>query len=113
MSFTYRHVAVVRVIDGDSVALSIDMGNKIKWTDNFRLLGIDTPERGQPGYSEATQHIKYLLGNGVARVETFKPDKYGRWLCEIYISTSGGELLVNKLMVIDGHAKEYFGGKKE
>ena len=112
MSYQYRHVKIERVVDGDTIDLSVDLGNKITWRENFRLNGIDTPERGTIGCAPATQHLIDLTSGGLSRIETFKPDKFGRWLADLYINTSGGELLVNKLMVIDGHAKEYFGGKK-
>lgn len=112
MSYVYRHVKAERVIDGDSLVLSIDLGNKMTWKDSFRLNGIDTPERGKPGSAEATAYLTDLLKVGISRVETFKPDKYGRWLADVYISVFGGELLVNTELVTSGHAKEYFGGTK-
>lgn len=112
MSFIYRHVAVERVIDGDTVVMAIDLGNKITWRDSFRLMGIDTPERGQPGYASATAYLAGLIGVGLSRVTTHKPDKYGRWLADLFIETDGGELHVNRLMVVEGYAKEYFGGNK-
>ena len=113
MSYVYRHADVVRTLDGDTVELDIDLGNKTRWRDTFRLNGIDTPERGQPGHREATIRLIDLLSNGLARVETHKPDKYGRWLVDLYIATQqGGELHVNRLLIVDGFAKEYFGGKK-
>jgi micrococcal nuclease len=113
VSYIYRHVEIIRVLDGDSVMLEIDLGNKVKWRDNFRLMGIDTPERGQPGHREATIRLVDLLASGLSHIETHKPDKFGRWLADLYISTmQGGELHVNRLMVVDGFAKEYFGGKK-
>lgn len=112
MSYIYRHVTVEHVVDGDTVSLSVDMGNKIVWKENFRLFGIDTPERGQVGYSEATTFLTQLLKNGCSRIETYKPDKYGRWLVDLYISVEGGEQLVNQQMISSGHAKPYFGGTK-
>lgn len=113
MAYIYRHVKVSKVIDGDTVSLDIDLGAKITWSDNFRLRGIDTPEKGKEGYHEATSWLERLLNAQISRVETFKPDKYGRWLVDIYIvADKGGELLVNKLMELEGHAKPYFGGKK-
>lgn len=112
MSYIYRHVKVDRVIDGDTVTLSVDMGNKVTWTDNFRLSGIDTPERGQPGHADAGTFLTQLLKDGISRIETFKPDKFGRWLVEIYVLISGGELLVNQELINKGFAKPYFGGSK-
>lgn len=112
MTYEYRHVAIERVIDGDTVALEIDLGNKIHWRDNFRLNGIDTPERGQPGYTEATDHLKRLLLMPLSHVQTHKPDKFGRWLVDLWVDIDGGTLHVNRMMATDGHAKEYHGGKK-
>ena len=114
MSYVYHHVEIIRVIDGDSVVLEIDLGNKVKWRDNFRLKGIDTPERGQPGHREAMLHLINLLGTELSRVETHKPDKYGRWLVDLYVPAErSGDLHINSLMLADGFAKPYSGGKKE
>jgi micrococcal nuclease len=110
--YVYRHVTVERVIDGDSVVLAIDLGNKIIWRDNFRLMGIDAPERGQPGYVEASLFLAQTLENNLSRVETHKADKFGRWLVDLYIGVEGGELHVNTLMLVEKHAKEYDGGRK-
>lgn len=113
MSYVYRHVKVIRVVDGDTVELEIDLGNSIRWRGNFRLFGIDTPEKKQAGYQEAIAFLSNLLAVPLTRVETHKPDKFGRWLVDIFIPTDqGGELHVNTLMIVNGYAKEYFGGKK-
>jgi micrococcal nuclease len=112
MTYEYRHVRVIRVIDGDSLEMEVDLGNRVTWRDNFRLHGIDAPERGQPGYVEASLHLAQLLRDGVARAETHKPDKFGRWLVDLHVSRMGGTQHVNSEMVFTGHAKEYHGGKK-
>lgn len=110
--YIYHNVKLIRVIDGDTAELEINLGNRTTWRDKFRLNGIDTPERGQPGYAEAAAHLTNLVSNGIARCETFKQEKFGRYLVALYVNTSGGELLVNRLMVIDGHAKDYDGGAR-
>lgn len=112
MSYVYRHVEVVRVLDGDTVELKVDLGAKITWQDKFRLYGIDTPERGTTGALEAEMRLKALVADGIARIETFRADKYGRYLVDIWVPTGGGELHVNRVLVVDGYAREYFGGKK-
>lgn len=103
----YDHVELVRVIDGDTVELLIDMGNSIRWQGKFRLYGIDTPER-QAGLQAASFVQQTLLISGIDYVETYKPDKYGRWLVTII---SGGKNLSGEL-VARGLAKQYFGGRK-
>lgn len=107
--FTYDNVIVERVVDGDTIILSIDMGNKITWLDSFRLAGIDTPERGQPGYLEAANRLREMLAHGLSRVETRKSDKYGRYLVHCW----AGLVNVNQKMLSEGFAKPYFGGSKD
>jgi len=110
--FVYNNAEVVRVIDGDTVRLKVDVGFRMVYEDNFRLEGIDTPERGKKGFTESTQRMSdWLLANGnKVRVEVTKRDKYGRYLAKL-ISISSGEI-VNEVMVTEGYAKEYFGGKR-
>lgn len=111
MTFEYRHAAVVRVVDGDTARLNLDLGNAVRWEENFRLAGIDAPERGTPGADAATGYLEGLLSAGLSRVVTHKPDKYGRWLVDLYIAApQGGEQHVNRAMVVGGFAVEYSGG---
>ena len=112
MSYVYQHVGVLRVIDGDTVRLNVDMGNSIFWATNFRLNGIDTPDADKVKKDEATQRMIELLTDGVSKIETFKPDKFGRWLADIYVSVHGGDMLVNQMMINEGFATHYIGGRK-
>ena len=110
MSYTYQHAGVSRVIDGDTVVLDIDMGNRITWTAPFRLAGINAPERGHPGAEAARLYLIDLLSGGIALAETLKPDKYGRWLVRIYINVgpdAADECEVSARMVSAGHAVPY------
>ena len=109
----YRHVTVDRVIDGDTVELTIDMGNRTYWKEHFRLYGIDTPETKkatkQKGI-EATEHLRLLLSAGIDRIRTYKPDKFGRTLVRIWPQQSDDD--VATLLINAGMGREYFGGKK-
>lgn len=112
MSYVYRHAIVERIVDGDTAVLAIDLGNKVTWRDKFRLNGIDTPERGARGYDEATDRLAGLLALGLSKVETHKPDKFGRWLATLWVPTSGGDLCVNEVLVAEGLARPYAGGAR-
>lgn len=101
---------VVRWVDGDTVWLSVDLGFRIVTTNDFRLYGVDTPERGKPGYQEATVRCNELAPVGQqVDVSTYKvPDKYGRWLVDI---VSNG-VNVTATLIAEGLGYPYFGGTK-
>lgn len=108
--YTYN-AKIVRWVDGDTVDLRVDCGFYMRLEDRFRLYGIDTPERGQSGYKEATARARELAPvDTVVIIKTYKPerDKYGRWLADVYV----GETNINQMLVAEGLAKEYFGGTK-
>jgi endonuclease YncB( thermonuclease family) len=126
---------LVRVLDGDTASLRLwktfkvemDFGfhikeevNSLKSTVmNFRLLGINTPEtRGVPMETKAlgdaaTAELTRLLSLGVIRARTYKQEKFGRWLVDLWVITSDGESIhVNESLVLSGHAVEYMKGIK-
>lgn len=114
---TYEYEAeVIRWVDGDTVYLRVDLGFGTSWESRFRLYGIDTPERGQPGHSEATAFCMGAAPVGVTvairshKPEEMRQDKYGRWLAEVTPAMSTTS--VNDALVAAGLAKPYFGGKK-
>lgn len=84
---------VERIVDGDTFKVLYD-GD----LTSVRILGIDTPERGQPGFQEATAATRDLI-EGQAVTLTFegkKRDRFGRLLA--YVATGecadvGAELL--------------------
>lgn len=81
---------VVEVIDGDT--LLVRLGTKETPTDKVRLLGIDTPERGQPSYRESTEHLRSLIGDRTVtliadRTHEFRRDRYGRILALVRIDS--------------------------
>lgn len=108
----YNYTAeVVRWVDGDTVDLRVDLGFRMFAETRFRLYGVDTPERGQPNYHEASEFCESVapLGSEVL-ISTYKDaDKYGRWLVVIHPT---GTASINDQLVQRGLAVEYFGGKK-
>lgn len=78
------HGTILRWVDGDTLDIEVDLGFKMKTTQRFRLLGADTPERGQPNYREAREMAESLCPPGTELLfESMKSDKYGRWLMHI------------------------------
>lgn len=115
MAYRYEHVEVVRVLDGDTVELRIDLGNRCLWQESFRLYGIDTPEvHGQTKQAgeAAAERLRELLAGGVLAATTMRPDKYGRTLVLLTVMNSGWPCEVTKLLISEGHGVPYFGGKK-
>lgn len=56
-------VDVERVVDGDTFVGALQFGFGLSRTGQwFRLAGIDTPERGQPGFHEATRFLEERIG---------------------------------------------------
>ncbi len=90
---------IARVVDGDTFHCAD--GTKV------RLLGIDSPERGQgEGYAQATRGLVRYLGKHrqVQLERDIRPlDQYGRTLAYVWT----GDTLVNEAMVADGWAVLY------
>jgi micrococcal nuclease len=106
---------VHEIIDGDTLDVSIDLGFHIQHIIRLRLYGIDTPELKSKDVSErqlanlATKKLTDLIEGKIVTVKTHKSsDKYGRYLAEIIHDGVN----INKLLLAEGFAKEYYGGKK-
>ena len=109
---TYQYNAqVVRWVDGDTVELDVDLGFHLRYQSHFRLLGVDTAERGKPLAAEGKAlSISLAPAGSSVTINTTKGDKYGRYLTDVVTAAGenvAGELLKAKL------AKPYFGGKKD
>ena len=111
------NVKILRVIDGDTVDVDIDLGFGV-WLhkERVRMMGIDTPESRTRDLEEKAMGLeaKNYLTNKIKacdalRVKTEKDGKYGRMLGWLY----EGDANINMIMVTDGYAWEYDGGKKD
>ena len=102
--YTYT-AQLVRVIDGDTVVLNIDLGFKTyRMNESYRLAGINAPELSTPTGVLAKTHLEGLIsGPKKLVVHTTKADKYGRYLVNIEIP--GG--MVSDRMITDGFAVKY------
>ena len=115
-----------RVVDGDTVDLFIDLGFGIWTKQRIRLFGINTPESRTRDLEEkkkglaAKKRIRELLKMGSLSLRTQKEKsrgKYGRILGIIVCYPSDpekndNEIIINEELVKEGHAVEYFGGKR-
>lgn len=102
-SFTYPAV-VVRLVDGDTVRLSLDLGLHIWRTDNCRIAGINAPELDTDAGKIAAAAAATLLRPGDVVTFTSKAlDKYGRPLGAITLA-DGQDF--GTVMVAAGHAKQ-------
>ena len=113
--YEYAIKEVVKVVDGDTIDVVIDLGFDLTKKERIRLAGIDTPESRTRDLEEkamgleAKEHLKHKIKSSEnLRVKTEKDGKYGRMLGWLY----DGESNINKEMVTNGYAWEYDGGTK-
>ena len=85
-----KEAVIANVIDGDTIATN---KNEI-----IRILGIDTPERDEQGYSIAKARMEQLVLDSKVMLQCEREDKYGRKLCWVYIN-------VIQIMIPEGHSK--------
>jgi len=77
-----------RAVDGDTIDCDIDLGFKITHRIRGRLAGVDTPERGDAKFKEATEALECLMlaaekKEGPLIVQTKKTGKFGRWIIHL------------------------------
>jgi len=114
-----------RVVDGDTIDAMIDVGFDIWVKKRIRYMGVDTWEsrtrdldEKKKGLAAKARNIELLTEvsakSGYFRLKSHGVGKYGRVLGEIYIQDSDGKsMCINEQLKIEGHAFEYFGGKKK
>ena len=120
--YEYR-CEVVRVIDGDTVDVDIDLGFGV-WMkkQRIRMYGIDTPESRTRDLEEKKYGLAakdFLVGmledeNGIL-LKTYKDaeGKFGRILGELWRTTNYADKSINEYMIEKHHAVRYMGQSKE
>jgi endonuclease YncB( thermonuclease family) len=85
----------VRIIDGDTIDVDLD-GEEFR----VRYIGVNTPERDEICYAEATGANRALVGDKTVTMvaDTSDTDQFGRLLRYIYV----GSVFVNETLVRDG-----------
>jgi len=122
--YNFRVIEINRVVDGDTIDVTIDLGFDLYKKERVRVAGVDTPEKRTRDLEEkalgldATNWMKEKLEGAidgeddlVIRTELVGGmGKYGRLLGWLYIGTD--ELSLNEQMIEEGYAWEYDGGTK-
>ena len=124
--YEYR-VNIVKVVDGDTVDVDIDLGFGVWIKDErVRIMGIDTPESRTRDKEEkvfglaAKTRLKELLGKGAILQTQINKDgedmkgKFGRILGDFLVDQESGEdAKVTVIMIAENHAVEYWGQSKD
>ena len=119
--YEYR-ATVVKVVDGDTVDVDIDLGFGICMKDErVRIMGIDTPESrtrdkvedlfGEAAKARVSQLLSgdVVLKTQIARNGEDMKGKFGRILGDFMVE----DKLLTDILIEAGHAVAYFGGSKE
>jgi micrococcal nuclease len=95
----YQTATVTRIIDGDTIEVEIE-GKSYR----LRYIGMDTPERGRPFFSRATEANRQLVENQTVLLEkdVSETDRYGRLLRYVYLQDG---TMVNAELVRQGYAQ--------
>ena len=131
---------LIKVVDGDTIDCYIDLGFNMKTKKRVRYMGIDTWESRTRDLDEKKKGLaakarnKELLEAGVFKLKSFGTGKFGRVLGEIFVDpavvgehitecianddsdidlSSDGWISVNDILIEEGHAYPYYGGKKK
>tara|TARA_B000000609_G_C24181682_1_gene359153 strand:- start:1465 stop:1872 length:408 start_codon:yes stop_codon:yes gene_type:complete len=117
--YTYKIKEIVRVIDGDTVDVLIDLGFDLTKLERVRLAGIDTPEsrtkdlaEKHMGYEAKAYLTELLDAADDLIVKTEKDGKFGRMLGWFY-NNKFSQYSINEQLIDEGYAWKYDGGSKK
>ena len=123
--YNFRVVSIDKVLDGDTIDVTIDLGFDLYKKERVRVAGVDTPEKRTRDLEEkalgldATYWLKKKLADTISGEDelTIRTElvggmgKYGRLLGWLYIGEDTVSL--NEQMIDEGYAWEYDGGTKK
>jgi micrococcal nuclease len=118
MDYIYK-IKVTRVVDGDTIDAEIDLGFDLKLNKRIRLYGINTPETRTKDKEEKKRGLaakKFLQQvvdeqDGVLFLKSLDQGKFGRCIGVLF-ERDFDDQSINDMLVQEGHAVEYFGGKR-
>ncbi len=123
--YNFRVTKIVKVLDGDTIDVLIDLGFDLFKKERVRIAGVDTPEKRTRNLEEkelgihATNWMKDKLNETIKGDEelTIRTElkggvgKYGRLLGWLYVGDA--TLSLNEQMITEGYAWAYDGGTKQ
>ena len=123
--YNFRVVKIDKVVDGDTIDVTIDLGFDLYKKERVRIAGVDTPEKRTKDLEEkalgldATYWMKKNLEDTIAGDEelTIRTElkggtgKYGRLLGWLYVGDD--EFSLNEQMITEGYAWPYDGDTKQ
>jgi micrococcal nuclease len=104
-------VFVTKVIDGDTIDGMVSLGFGITIKVRYRLNGIDTAEKNTELGKKTKEKVRSLIEGKSVYLKSYKPDKYGRYLADVYLQTDVTKSL-NQTLIESGLAKPYHGESK-
>ena len=123
--YNFRVTEIVKVVDGDTIDVLIDLGFDLYKKERVRIAGVDTPEKRTRDLEEkalgldATYWMKKQLEDTIAGDEELiirtelkgGTGKYGRLLGWLYVGED--TISLNEQMITEGYAWSYDGGTKQ
>ena len=122
--YNFRVTKINRVVDGDTIDVTIDLGFDLYKKERVRVAGVDTPEKRTKNLEEKALGLDATGWLKAKLEETIKGDeellirtelkggvgKYGRLLGWLYVGDS--DISLNEQMITEGYAHAYDGGTK-
>ena len=122
MDNRYWYMAkVLKVVDGDTFDVMIDLGFNVHHKARVRLHGVNTPESRTKDAAEKEMGLKakaftadWLTRHPQIFIKTIADanEKYGRTLAQVFSSTDIADpttACLNKDIIDSGYARAYFG----
>ena len=123
--YNFRVIEINRVVDGDTIDVTIDLGFDLYKKERVRVAGVDTPEKRTRDLEEkalgydATHWLEDKLNGAISGDDDLiirteldgGVGKYGRLLGWLYIGDA--EVSLNEQMIAEGYAWSYDGGTKQ
>ena len=123
--YNFRVTEINRVVDGDTIDVTIDLGFDLYKKERVRVAGVDTPEKRPRDLEEkalgldATHWLKEKLEGAIDGDDelTIRTElkggvgKYGRLLGWLYVGDE--QVSLNEQMITEGYAWDYDCGTKK